>query len=184
MQEQVPRRYNVSRSIIVHLIRRIKVTRTFADRPRSGRPRVMSVRQDNYVRQCHLPDRFVTAESTSWLIVGNHGHPISWHTVRNRLREWGIRCHRPYHWPVLMGRHRQQCLIWARNHRAQHWQNIVFSDESRFNLSNIDGHIRVYRRRHECYANNCVLQHNRYGGGGVMVWATINHRFKSQLIVC
>ena len=72
-------------------------------------------------------------------------------------------------------------LIGPRNHR---WQNVVFSDESRFNLSNADGRIRVYRRRHERYANNCVLQHNRYGGGGVMVWAAINHRFKSQLVVC
>ena len=62
--------------------------------------------------------------------------------------------------------------------------NVVLSDESRFNLANADGLIRVYRRRHERYANNCVLQHNNYGGGGVMVWAAINHRFKSQVIVC
>ena len=45
----------------------------FADRPRSGRPLVTSVRQDNYVRQRHLRDRFVTAESTSRLVVGKHG---------------------------------------------------------------------------------------------------------------
>ena len=43
---------------------------------------------------------------------------------------------------------------------------------------------RVYRRCPERYANNCVLPHNRYSGGGIMVWAAINHRFKSQLIVC
>ena len=53
MQEQVARRYNVSGSTIVHLIRRIRVTGTFADRPRSGRPLVTSVRQDNYVCQRH-----------------------------------------------------------------------------------------------------------------------------------
>jgi len=60
----------------------------------------------------------------------------------------------------------------------------VYSDESRFNLWNADGRIRVYRRRHERYANNCVLEQNRYGGGGVMVWAAIYHRFRSQLVDC
>ena len=121
-QEQVARRYNVSLSTIVHLIRCIRVTGTFADRPRSGRPLVTSIRQDNYVRQRYLRDRFVTAESTSRLVVGNHGRPISRHTVRNRLRERGIRCRRPYHGPVLTRRHRQQHLIWTRNHRGQRWQ--------------------------------------------------------------
>ena len=81
-----------------------------------------------------LRDRFVTAESTSGLVVGNHGRPISRHTIRNHLRERGIRCRRPYHGPVLTRRHRQQCLILARNYRGQRWQKVVFSDESIFNL--------------------------------------------------
>jgi len=183
-QEQVARRFNVSRSTIVRLIRRVRDTGTSIDRPRSGRPRVTSIRQDNYIRQRHLRDRFVTAQSTSRIVVGNRGRPISRHTVRNRLRERGITCRRPYRGLILTLRHRHQRLIWARNHRGQRWQNVVFSDESRFNLWNADGRIRVYRRRHERYANNCVLEHNRYGGGGVMVWAAINHRFKSQLVVC
>ena len=107
-QEQVARRFNVSRSTILRLIRRVRDTGTFADRPRSGRPRVTSVRQDNYVRQRHLRDRFVTAESTSRVVEVNHGRPVSRHTVRNRLREWGIRCRRTYRRLVLTRRHRQQ----------------------------------------------------------------------------
>ena len=81
-QEQVARRFNVSRSTIRRLVRRVRVTGTFADRPRSGRPRVTSVRQDNFIRQRHLCDRFVTAESTSRLVVGNRGRSISRYTVR------------------------------------------------------------------------------------------------------
>lgn len=142
-----------------------------------------SVRQDNFIRQRHLRDRFVTAESTSRLVVGNRGRPISRYTVRRRLRERGITCRRPYRGLVLTLRHRHQRLIWARNHRGQRWQNVVFSDESRFNLWNADGRIRVYRRRHERYVDNCV-ENNPYGGGGVMVWAAINYRFKTQLVVC
>ena len=141
-----------------------------------------SVRQDNFIR---LRDRFVTAESTSRLVVGNRGRPISRYTVRRRLRERRITCHRPYRGLVLTLRHRHQRLIWARNHRGKRWQNVVFSDESRFNLWDANGRIRVYRRRRERYVNNnCVVENNPYGGGGVMVWAAINYRFKTQLVVC
>lgn len=183
-QEQVARRFNVSRMTIVRLIQRVRDTGTFKDRPRSGRPRVTSVRQDNYIRQRHLRNRFLTAVSTSRVVVGNRGRPISRHTVRNRLRERGISCRRPYRGLVLNRRHHHERFAWAHNHRNQRWNNVVFSDESRFNLSNADGRIRVYRRRHERYVDNCVLEHNRYGGGSVMVWGAINHRFKSQLVVC
>ena len=133
-QEQVARRFNVSRSTFRPLVRRVRVKGTFADRPRSRRPRVTSVRQYNFKRQRHLRDRFVTAESTSRVVVGNRARPISRYTVRRRLRERGITCRRPYPGLVLTLRHRHQRLIWARNNRGQRWQNVVFSDESRFNL--------------------------------------------------
>ena len=83
------------------LVRHVRVRGTFADRPRSGRARVTSVRQDNFTCQRHLGDRFVTAESTSRVVVGNRGRPISRYTVRRRLRERGITCHRPYRGLVL-----------------------------------------------------------------------------------
>ena len=95
-QEQVAGRFNLSRLTIRRLVRRVRVTGTFADRPRSGRPRVMSVRQDNFIRPSHLCDRFVTAESTSYVVVGNRGRPISRYTVRRGLRERGITCRRRY----------------------------------------------------------------------------------------
>ena len=182
-QDQVARRFNVSRSTIARLVQRVRATGTFADRPRSGAPRVTSVRQDNYIRQRHLRDRFLMAESTSRLVIGNRRVPVSRYTIRRRLFARGIRCRRPLRGQILTARHRQRRLLWAQNHQVQRWQNVVFSDESRFNLSIADGRVRVYRRRHERYANNCVQEYDRFGGGGVMVGAAINHGFRSQLVV-
>ena len=110
-QEQVARRFNVSRSTILRLIRRARDAGTFIDRPCSGRPRVTSIQQDNYIRQCHLRDRFVTAESTPRIVVGSCGRPISRHTVRNRLRERGITCRRTYRGLDLTLRHRHKSYL-------------------------------------------------------------------------
>ena len=63
-EEQIARRFHVSCSTVTRLIRRVRVTETVADRPCSGRPRITTVRQDNYVLQRHIRDRFVTVEST------------------------------------------------------------------------------------------------------------------------
>ena len=75
---------------------------------------------------------------------------------------------------VLTARHRAARLQWAR---------VLFSDESRFNLSRHDGQIRVFRRRGEHFADKCLIERDRFGGGSVMVWGGIIGRRKTNLIV-
>ena len=60
---------------------------------------------------------------------------------------------------------------------------ILFSDESRFNLSQHDGMTRVFRRRGERFADNCLIERDRFGGGSAMVWGGIMGRKKTNLIV-
>ena len=143
------------------------------DLPRSGRPRVTTPAQDRYILNQHLRNRFLTATATASVTPGTHNPRISAQTVRNRLAENNLRARRPYVRTVLTGRHRRDRLQWADRHinwTRQDWRTILFSDESRFALSNSDGRIRVYRRMNERYADCCVLQRDRFGGGGsVMV---------------
>ena len=76
---------------------------------------------------------------------------------------------------------------WLQRHRPHQfprhqWQRILFSDESRFSLFRADGRKRVYRRKNERYADACVIERDRFGGGSVMVWWAIAHGFKSPLV--
>ena len=176
--------YNVSESTISRLMQRVNVTGTAEDRPRSGAPRVTSVRQDNFIRQRHLRDRYTTAQTTSNVVIGNRGRPIHRDTVINRLRERWIHCRRPVRCQALTRRYRLERQRWALNNRRRQWGNVVFSDESRFNIHHNDGRARIYRRRNERYAQNCIREVYPYGGGGVMVWAAVNSNFKSALVVC
>ena len=58
-----------------------------------------------------------------------------------------------------------------------------FSDESRFSFQCGDGRVCVYCRRNERYADCCVLEQDRFGGGGsAMVWAAIAHGYPSPLV--
>ena len=63
------------------------------------------------------------------------------------------------------------------------WRRVFFTDESRFTLFRADGRRRLYRRRGERFADACVFERDRCGGGSVMVWEGISHGVKSPLIV-
>ena len=109
---------------------------------------------------------------------------ISDQTVRNRLRQSDLRSRRPLKGMELKRRHRIARLQWARARlrwRRNTWQNILFSDESKFNLKFSDGRLRIYRRRRERFADGCVKETDQFGGGGVMVLGGISHVGKTNL---
>ena len=187
-QSDVSRPLRNNHSTISRLWQRLPLTGITADRPRSGRPRVTTARQDHHTRLTHLRDRFQTATETALNTPGTHNNRIHPQTVRNRLRDVGLRARRPYVGIPLTVRTRAIRLHWLERHRPvnftrRRWRNILFSDESRFSLHRADGRKRVYRRKGERYADACVIEHDRFGGGSVMVSESIAYGFKSPLVV-
>ena len=49
-------------------------------------------------------------------------------------------------------------------------------------LQKRDGHIRVYRRRNERFARNCVLEVANFGVGSGMMWGAIYYARRTQLV--
>ena len=90
-QEQVARHFGIHVSTIERLVRRLMKTGRVADRPRSGRPCVTSQRQERAIRLANLRNRHLTATETTVNTVGSHNRRIHPKTVRNRLREFGLR---------------------------------------------------------------------------------------------
>ncbi|GFX00866.1 transposable element Tc1 transposase [Trichonephila clavipes] len=62
------------------------------------------------------------------------------------------------------------------------WHQVVFSDESRFNLWNHDGHIRVRRYAGERCLPECVIERHRSITPIDMVWIAISYHGRSNLL--
>ena len=60
-QQQVAHHFGVNVSTIERLVRRLRETEHLADRPRSGRSRVMSRCQDRTIRLAHSRNHHLTA---------------------------------------------------------------------------------------------------------------------------
>ena len=71
---------------IYRLETRYHLTGAVNDRPRSGRPRVTSQRQDRHIRFVHLRERSKPATMTTRETAGRHNNRISGSTVRRRLQ--------------------------------------------------------------------------------------------------
>ncbi|GFU52381.1 transposable element Tcb1 transposase [Trichonephila clavipes] len=69
------------------------------------------------------------------------------------------------------------------NWTAAEWNQIVFSDESRFNLSSDDNRIRVSRPRGERFNSVFALQRHTAPIAGVMVWGAIAYNTRSPLVL-
>jgi hypothetical protein len=105
-------------------------------------------------------------------------------TVHNRLRQSGLCSRHPFKGMELKRLHMIARLQWARARlrwRRHTWQNILFSDESKFNLKFSDGRVRIHSRRRERFADGCVKETYRFGGGDVIVWGGITHVGKTNL---
>lgn len=182
---EVSRRLQVSHSTIIRLRDRFIATGSSQERPHTGRPRATTRRQDRHLRLGALRDRTSTAATLRGHLRATTGANISCSTVRRRLREAGLRSRRPAVRPVLSAVNRTRRLAWARQHvtwTRQQWGRVLFSDESRFTLSFNDGRVRVWRRRGERYADATVREHNRYGGGSVMVWGGMSLGTRTPLL--
>ena len=178
----VSRALGCHRNTINRLRQRFQQTGGDADRRRPRRPRVTNPRTDRFITLTHLRRRFQTATSSA------RQYGISKQTVLRRLRQarQPIRPRRAYVGQMLTARHRAARLQWAQRHfrwGRQQWARVLFSDDSRFNLSHHDGRIRVCRRRGERFADNCLIERDRFGGGSVMVWGGIMGRRKTNVIV-
>ncbi|GFX99355.1 transposable element Tc1 transposase [Trichonephila clavipes] len=75
-------------------------------------------------------------------------------------------------------------LQWANVHRSwsADWLQVVFSDESRFNLWHHDGGIRVRRYSVERHIPECIIERHSRRTPGVMVWGAIAYHGRSQLL--
>ena len=170
----VSRAFSCHRNTIIQLHQRFQQTGGVAHHCRPSRPWVANPRTDRFITLKHLRRCFQTATSYA------RQYDISKQTVLRRLR-------RPYVGQVLTARHRAARLQWAQLHfrwGRQQWARVLFSDVSRFNLSHHDGRIRVFRRRGECFADNCLIERDRFGGGRVMVWVALWTEGKQISLLC
>lgn len=171
-QTHVAQTLGVAQSVVSRAWTRYQAFGTAARHHAGGQHRATTPREDRYLLVLARRQRSINATQLRSDLLNATGTNISTQTVRNRLHDTGLRSRRPCVRVPLTPAHKQRRLQWAQDHvtwTVRDWTPILFTDESRFCLDFTDGRDRVWRLPGERYHDNCVREHDRYGGGSLMV---------------
>ena len=110
---------------------------------------------------------------------------MSSQTARRTLHRLGyhgrVAKKKPYLTRVHIRKRKEWALEMAKKPES-FWENVIFSDESKFELFGTKRRAIVWRRPGEEYLPSCLRGSVKFGGGSVMVWAAIWLSGKSELV--
>ena len=153
------------------------------DRPRSRRPRITTCQEDRCLTRDARRHRFQNSRVLGYRWERLHGARASHRTASRRLNRGRLWARRPLKKLPLTVRHRRARLQSSScRHNIRYWRRVHFSDESRFNLYDNDGRMRVWRSSGKRLHPACVQRRHAYGVASVMVWGCISLNCKLPLV--
>ncbi|GFV71397.1 transposable element Tcb1 transposase [Trichonephila clavipes] len=169
-------RVRIAPSIVSRLWRQFQTTGTAIRGFSSGRPRGATPADDRYIVLQARRNRWQTAGEIARHTTQATGRPISRFTVARRLHGGGLFARRPVRCVPLTPAHRRRRSLWCREHRNwrdNEWGRVLFTDESRFSLSSASHRILIWRERGSRNHSSNIIERDRYGGRGVLIWGGI-----------
>ncbi|GFX60746.1 transposable element Tcb2 transposase [Trichonephila clavipes] len=168
--------FGIAQSIVSRLWRQFQTTGTAIRGFSSGRPRGTTPADGRYIALQARRNRRQTAGEIARHTTQATGRPISRFTVARRLHCCSLFARRPVQCVPLTPAHRRRRSLWCREHRNwrdNEWGRILFTDESRFSLSSDSHRILIWRQRGSRNHPSNIIERDRYGGRGVLVWGGI-----------
>lgn len=183
--KDIAARFGRDPSTIRRIIQRRKDGESFYfNKPKPGRPRKLDDEAYNSLIKF--------AEEEKWHDAADFWQqcnlPVSDHTVERYLEHEGFKAHLRPRKPLIDEGTALRRLLWANNYRARtirFWNQVIFTDESKFNRIGSDGRRYFYCRHGE--ASTIGLDpHNskkrvQGGGGSVFVWGCITRKGVGQI---
>lgn len=152
---------------------------------KSGRKRISNLRDDATLRRSVLKDRRSISGELQ-IIMADHGVTMSKRTINRRLFDMNLKARKPKKKPLLTKAMKVAPLKWAKDHRnwtIENWKNVIWSDESKFNLHASDGRRLVRRRPGEEYHPDCLDRTVKFPAF-VMLWACFSWYGIGRVHVC
>lgn len=148
-------------SNLLLLWKKFKETGSILDRPRSGRPPKLCVREERKLKRIALTNRRCTYRELANSFNFSTGKSISTVTAAKLLQKYGLRRQVAAKRPLLTLKMRKDRYQWAKKHSkwsVRKWKTVLFSDEKVFKTDNDRHVILVTRTVGEKYSPDCIVR--------------------------
>jgi hypothetical protein len=129
--------------------------------PQSGRPKILTDRDRRQLIKLIKANRNLTLVEITEKFNETLNFSISNRTVQRVLHEEGYSGHAAKKKPFISEQNRKKQFGWCnmKKNWIEEWKNIIWSDESRFELFNNDSRNWVWQKKNECchLATWCVI---------------------------
>ncbi|GFW27008.1 transposable element Tcb1 transposase [Trichonephila clavipes] len=182
----VAREFDIAHSVVSRLWKSFKTTGMCSRRHGGGRVRSTTPTKDRYIVLSAKRNRRTTSQQVGNQFLAASRKQIYRKTVARRLRGGGLYARRPVVCVPLPRQHRTARLQWCREHHnwtEQDWACVLFSDESRFNLSSDCRRQLIWRESGTAHRPVNIQEKDRYPTCSMMVWAGIIIHGRTRLHV-
>ena len=167
----------LSRNSVHYIIAKYKKTKCIGNILGRGRKRMTTEHLDRLIQRKVKADRRKSAASVKVEVENELGIKVSEQTVRRRLHEVGlygrVARKKPYVSKVNRGKRLRYVKSWQEK-PLECWKNVLWSDETKFNLFGSDGKVMVWRSPKEEFYPSCTVPTVKHGDGNVKCWGCMS----------
>lgn len=170
-------KYRVTRMSIWRTIQKCRKS-SFGHSGFNGRRRMINNEIKLTIEKSLSEEPMRSLRKVSEKVLNDTNKKISHMTIKRYFNNQDIKSFSPIKKPFLKPIHIEQRLKISKQiyfNWLSSYKKIMFTDESKFNLYQSDGKVKVWRKRGEGYKGKNLMRTVKFGGGSVMVWGCFNY---------
>jgi transposase len=152
---------------------------------KSGRPALLSAHQKRLIVRKVTSGELNTAVDAQRYLQKAEDTNVNAQTVRNCMKESGLRAFPKVKKPLLSRRHIKQRLDFARKYQnwtVDDWKRVIWSDETKVNRWGSDGRKWGWKEPGAPLQKHHVQPTIKHGGGSLMVWGSMTAHDVGNLV--
>lgn len=172
---EVCRLLEIPYSTVFNILKKFKTSGTLENKPRSGRPKIVTDRAYRQLERLVKTNRRSTLGDITSRFNQGRQKKVSRRTVQHHLKKHGYSrrvCRKKM---VIKVENRKKRLAWCLQKRKwsveEQWKKVIFSDESQVVMGN-DGRVYVWRKRGEGHRPDLLPTQSKRKFS-VMIWGCV-----------
>lgn len=178
-------KYKISRKTAQNWIKKIINGEKFTRKVGSGRKSLIGEEEKELIIKLHKNDPFISLKRICLELKKWRGIVVSKSTVSRFFKKINIFTYNAAKKPMLSKKNinlRKRLSSEFLEMTLEDTDNIIFSDECKFNLYTSDGKTYVRRKKGDRLKLKNIRPTVKFGGGNIMVWACISSKGTGNLV--